>query len=67
MIQGANIAPDHVDRDADAIEHLLTPELIAQLEAGVAAPIPGPDRPDAVPRSPHETSPPTGSREEPRV
>jgi manganese/zinc/iron transport system permease protein len=36
LIQGAQIAPDHVDRDADSIEHLLTPQLVEKLEARLA-------------------------------
>lgn len=32
LIEQAAIAPDHVDRDADEIEHILPPETIAQLE-----------------------------------
>ncbi len=36
LIHGADIAPDHVHRDADAIEHLLPPELIERLEAELA-------------------------------
>lgn len=58
LIEGADIAPDHVDRDADSIEHLLTPELIEQLEARLA------DRgrlqpaAEPVPASPHAISTP---------
>lgn len=37
LIEGARIAPDHVDRDADSIEHLLTPQLVEKLEARLAA------------------------------
>jgi manganese/zinc/iron transport system permease protein len=33
LITHADIAPSHVDRDADAIEHVLAPEMIAELEA----------------------------------
>jgi manganese/zinc/iron transport system permease protein len=33
LIEQADIAPDHVDRDADQLEHVLSPEMIAQLEA----------------------------------
>jgi manganese/zinc/iron transport system permease protein len=32
-VEQASIAPDHVHRDADDIEHVLTPEIIRQLEA----------------------------------
>lgn len=52
LIRGADIAPDHVDRDADSIEHLLTPEILEQLEVELSA-AEGPGRP-AVPASPHE-------------
>ena len=33
LIEHADIAPSHVDRDADQIEHVLAPEMIAELEA----------------------------------
>lgn len=33
LIHAAAVAPDHVDRDADEIEHVLPPELLARLEA----------------------------------
>lgn len=36
LIEGARIAPDHVDRDADSIEHLLPPEVVRELEARLA-------------------------------
>ena len=47
LIHHADIAPSHVDRDADAIEHVLDEDLIAQLEhlLGAAA--------GEVPSSPH--------------
>jgi manganese/zinc/iron transport system permease protein len=32
LIENADIAPDHVDRDADQIEHILSPELLDTLE-----------------------------------
>jgi manganese/zinc/iron transport system permease protein len=32
LIEQADIAPDHVDRDADQIEHVLSPELLQILE-----------------------------------
>jgi len=41
LIHFADVAPSHVDRDADAIEHVLSPEMIRQLE----------DLLDAVPRA----------------
>lgn len=36
LIHYAEIAPSHVDRDADAVEHVLGPEIIAELEAALA-------------------------------
>lgn len=54
LISGASLATDHVDRDADEIEHHLSPELLAQLEARLAA---EGRLPAGVPRSPHETTP----------
>lgn len=32
----AGVAPDHVDRDADLIEHFITPDLLAKFEAQLA-------------------------------
>ena len=49
LVAHADIAPDHVDRDADQIEHILSPEMIADLEARLAE-----DEP--VPPSPHPVS-----------
>ncbi|MCC6949809.1 MAG: metal ABC transporter permease [Phycisphaerales bacterium] len=54
LISGASLPTDHVDRDADEIEHHLSPELLAQLEARLAA---EGRLPAGVPRSPHETTP----------
>ncbi|GJQ30572.1 MAG: manganese ABC transporter permease [Phycisphaerae bacterium] len=50
LIDSASIAPDHVDRDADALEHLLPPEVIARLEGRLRTQgrLPGP-----FPHSPH--------------
>ena len=52
LITHADVAPSHVDRDADAIEHVLGAEMVRKLEgilaAREAAPAPVP-----VPRSPH--------------
>lgn len=61
LIENADIAPDHVDRDADQIEHILAPDLIARLEAALrqagrwpaGAGVP-------VPASPHVIQPPEG-------
>jgi manganese/zinc/iron transport system permease protein len=33
LITHADVAPSRVDRDADAIEHILGPEMVAELEA----------------------------------
>lgn len=47
LIEHADIAPSHVDRDADQVEHVLSPELIARLERKlqpVAAMPPNPHR-----------------------
>ena len=32
LIEEARIAPDHIDRDADALEHVLPPALVKRLE-----------------------------------
>jgi manganese/zinc/iron transport system permease protein len=53
LISGADIAPDHVDRDADSIEHFLTPEIIAALEAQLGAQGYLPPARGVVPDSPH--------------
>ncbi len=50
LIRHAHIAPDHVDRDADQIEHVLPPDVLADLEAALAARDRAPAEP---PRSPH--------------
>lgn len=60
LIEGANIAPDHVDRDADAVEHLLPPALIEELEAGLTT---GAAGRGYVPASPHEVTMPPATRE----
>ncbi|MCC6359514.1 MAG: iron ABC transporter, partial [Phycisphaerales bacterium] len=36
LITHADIAPSHVDRDADEVEHVLGPEMIRELEALMA-------------------------------
>jgi manganese/zinc/iron transport system permease protein len=48
LIHHADIAPDHVDRDADRLEHVLPPEVLAELEARLAGQVPA-----GVPASPH--------------
>ena len=49
LILHADIAPSHVDRDADDIEHLLGPDLIRELDAAVADAHPQ----QLIPPSPH--------------
>lgn len=49
LISQAEIAPSHVDRDADDIEHVLGPEVIEQLEKLLASRVPA----ATVPPSPH--------------
>jgi len=58
LITHADIAPTHVDRDADQIEHVLPPDLIERLETLVAAS----DARAAVPASPHELTAGTAGR-----
>ncbi|MEQ1851687.1 MAG: iron chelate uptake ABC transporter family permease subunit [Chthoniobacteraceae bacterium] len=48
LITHADIAPSHVDRDADAIEHVLGPEMIRELESLLDS-----GRAQPVPTSPH--------------
>ena len=48
LITHADIAPSHVDRDADTIEHVLGPVMVAKLEGLLEA-----QQMRAVPRSPH--------------
>lgn len=37
LIQHADIAPSHVDRDADMIEHILSPDMVRELELTLSA------------------------------
>lgn len=56
LITHADIAPSHVDRDADEVEHVLDPQLIAELEQQLAD-----THPDlAAPGSPHGLTAVTG-------
>jgi manganese/zinc/iron transport system permease protein len=49
LITHADIAPSHVDRDADEVEHVLEPDMITELESLLAV-----RHPDlALPASPH--------------
>ncbi|TWT89987.1 Manganese transport system membrane protein MntB [Pseudobythopirellula maris] len=55
LVRHADIAADHVDRDADDVEHLLPPELIDRLEADMTREYPSSAAPEVnVPPSPHE-------------
>lgn len=49
LIAFADVAPNHVDRDADAIEHVLDPDMIQHLERIVE----GEDKGRPFPASPH--------------
>lgn len=55
LIEQADIAADHVDRDADQIEHILPPSVIADLEARLAQEgrLPASFGAHGVPSSPH--------------
>jgi manganese/zinc/iron transport system permease protein len=55
LIRYADIAPGKVDRDADAIEHVLAPELIDELEAMLKLRT-------RIPRSPHPIEVPEAAR-----
>ena len=54
LVESAGIASDHVDRDADDVEHMLPRPLIRELEERLAAVGRLPDVPQMVPDSPHE-------------
>jgi manganese/zinc/iron transport system permease protein len=54
LVSSAGIASDHVDRDADAVEHMLPAPLVNELEERLAAAGKLPLRTLDVPRSPHE-------------
>lgn len=55
LIHHADVAPSHVDRDADLIEHVLGHEMVAELEGLLDRATPTPP----VPQSPHPISIPT--------
>ena len=57
LITYADIAPSHVDRDADMIEHVLEPELIRELEFTLSERFPE----MTVPPSPHTIKSPAGA------
>ena len=54
LVESAGIARDHVDRDADDVEHLLPKPLLGELEQRLAKTGKLPVVPTAVPLSPHE-------------
>jgi manganese/zinc/iron transport system permease protein len=54
LVDTAGIAIDHVDRDADDVEHLLPAPLVRDLEERLAAAGRLPTAPQHVPESPHE-------------
>ncbi|MGD9721203.1 MAG: metal ABC transporter permease [Pirellulales bacterium] len=57
LIQYADVAVSQVDRDADAIEHVLDAQMVAQLESLLRAQSAG----AAVPESPHALEPTPGA------
>lgn len=48
LIHHADIAPSHVDRDADMVEHILGPEMVRELEAELAPDLQIPDSPHRI-------------------
>jgi manganese/zinc/iron transport system permease protein len=54
LVDTAGIAIDHVDRDADDVEHMLPAPLIRDLEQRLAAAGRLPTAPQHVPESPHD-------------
>jgi manganese/zinc/iron transport system permease protein len=54
LVSTAGIASDHVDRDADDVEHMLPEPLVNELEERLAATGKLPTLPTEVPVSPHE-------------
>jgi manganese/zinc/iron transport system permease protein len=54
LVESAGIASDHVDRDADDVEHMLPAPLVRELEERLAAAGRLPTAPQHVPESPHE-------------
>ncbi len=61
LMQHANIAPDHVDRDADDVEHLLPEALLLELEQQLADEGRLPHVQAEVPESPHQLGSDGGS------
>lgn len=54
LVESAGIASDHVDRDADDVEHMLPKSLVHELENRLSAAGRLPVVPSLVPDSPHE-------------
>jgi manganese/zinc/iron transport system permease protein len=54
LVESAGIPSDHVDRDADDVEHMLPKPLISELEQRLATAGRLPVVPETVPESPHE-------------
>jgi manganese/zinc/iron transport system permease protein len=48
LIRHADIAPSHVDRDADMVEHILGAEMVRELEAELASHATIPDSPHRI-------------------
>lgn len=50
LVAYADLAPSHVDRSADFVEHVLSPEMVAELERQLAeiGRLPAPSMPDSV-------------------
>ncbi|MFN5662023.1 MAG: metal ABC transporter permease, partial [Planctomyces sp.] len=66
LIEQADIAADHVDRDADQLEHVLPAPVLAQLESRLAQEGRLPATTLAVVPSPHPLSPPPPVSDAPR-
>jgi hypothetical protein len=54
LVESAGIASDHVDRDADDVEHMLPAPLLRELEDRLAAAGRLPVAPQTIPESPHD-------------
>ena len=54
LVSSAGIASNHVDRDADDVEHMLPAPLVDELEQRLAAAGKLPAMPSDLPQSPHE-------------
>ncbi len=61
LMQHAGIAPDHVDRDADDVEHLLPAALLVELEQQLEQEGRLPNTITSVPDSPHQLEGPSES------